>query len=195
MKKWFNTNYHYIVPQIDDDTKIELTGTKPVDEFLEAKAQGVDTKVVITGPFTFLKLAVFTGYAYIGLDYFCCGNSAETDYDFRADDRKLPAQPRDTGILFLFLGVTVLRGTAFYYVRDIDILMPVEIYRGKVFIEKYSCLSDKRFSAQILLFAGTLADKHDLSIRSANAEDDIMSATAEITVFTQTTFLHQLIYF
>ncbi len=61
MKKWFNTNYHYIVPQIDDDTKIELTGTKPVDEFLEAKAQGVDTKVVITGPFTFLKLAVFTG--------------------------------------------------------------------------------------------------------------------------------------
>ncbi|MBO6193739.1 MAG: 5-methyltetrahydropteroyltriglutamate--homocysteine S-methyltransferase [Clostridiales bacterium] len=61
MKKWFNTNYHYIVPQIDDDTKIELTGTKPVDEFLEAKAQGVDTKVVLTGPFTFLKLAVFTG--------------------------------------------------------------------------------------------------------------------------------------
>ena len=61
MKKWFNTNYHYIVPQIDDDTKIELTGTKPVDEFLEAKAQGIDTKVVITGPFTFLKLAVFTG--------------------------------------------------------------------------------------------------------------------------------------
>ena len=61
MKKWFNTNYHYIVPQIDDDTKIELTGTKPVDEFLEAKALGVDTKVVLTGPFTFLKLAVFTG--------------------------------------------------------------------------------------------------------------------------------------
>ena len=61
LKKWFNTNYHYIVPQIDDDTKIELTGTKPVDEFLEAKALGIDTKVVLTGPFTFLKLAVFTG--------------------------------------------------------------------------------------------------------------------------------------
>ena len=61
MKKWFNTNYHYIVPQIDDDTKIELTGTKPVDEFLEAKALGIDTKVYLTGPFTFLKLAVFTG--------------------------------------------------------------------------------------------------------------------------------------
>lgn len=61
MKKWFNTNYHYLVPEIDDDTKIVLNGSKPVDEFLEAKAIGVDTKVAIVGPFTFLKLAKFTG--------------------------------------------------------------------------------------------------------------------------------------
>ena len=61
MKKWFNTNYHYLVPEIDDDTKIALNGSKPVDEFLEAKALGVDTKVAIVGPFTFLKLAKFTG--------------------------------------------------------------------------------------------------------------------------------------
>ena len=61
MKKWFNTNYHYIVPEIDDDTKIELVGTKPLDEFSEAKALGIDTKVALTGPFTFLKLARFTG--------------------------------------------------------------------------------------------------------------------------------------
>ncbi len=61
LKKWFNTNYHYLVPEIDDDTKIELTGTKPVDEFVEAKEFGVDTKPAIVGPFTFLKLARFTG--------------------------------------------------------------------------------------------------------------------------------------
>lgn len=61
MKKWFNTNYHYLVPEIDDDTKIELTGSKPVDEFVEAKESGVDTKVALVGPFTFLKLAKFTG--------------------------------------------------------------------------------------------------------------------------------------
>ncbi len=61
MKKWFNTNYHYLVPQIDDETKIELKGRKPVQEFSEAKALGIDTKVVVTGPFTFLKLARFTG--------------------------------------------------------------------------------------------------------------------------------------
>lgn len=61
MKKWFNTNYHYLVPEIDDDTEIKLAGTKPVDEYKEARELGVDTKVAVVGPFTFLKLAKFTG--------------------------------------------------------------------------------------------------------------------------------------
>ena len=61
MKKWFNTNYHYIVPEIDDDTVIALSSDKPVSLYLEAKALGIETKPVVTGPFTFLKLAKFTG--------------------------------------------------------------------------------------------------------------------------------------
>ena len=61
MKKWFNTNYHYLVPEIGDDTIIALTGSKPLDEFVEAKEFGVETKVALIGPFTFLKLAKFTG--------------------------------------------------------------------------------------------------------------------------------------
>ncbi len=61
MKKWFNTNYHYIVPEFDDGTKVELIGTKPVDQYLEAKSFGVETKSDIIGPFTFLKLTRFTG--------------------------------------------------------------------------------------------------------------------------------------
>ena len=61
MKKWFNTNYHYLVPEIDDDIEISLTGKKPVAEYVEARDLGVDTKVSVVGPFTFLKLAKFTG--------------------------------------------------------------------------------------------------------------------------------------
>ena len=49
------------MPEIDDDTVISLEGTKPVDEFIEAKNLGVDTKPALIGPFTFLKLARFTG--------------------------------------------------------------------------------------------------------------------------------------
>ena len=61
MKKWFNTNYHYMVPEIDDSSEIKLIGTKPFDEFIEAKDQRLATKPVIVGAFTFLKLTRFTG--------------------------------------------------------------------------------------------------------------------------------------
>lgn len=61
MKKWFNTNYHYLVPEIDEDTEIKLAGTKPFDEYAEAKKAGVETKPAIIGAFTFLKLARCTG--------------------------------------------------------------------------------------------------------------------------------------
>lgn len=61
MKKWFNTNYHYMVPEVDDDTEIKLSDTKPFDLFSEALANGVKTKPVIIGAYTFLKLARFTG--------------------------------------------------------------------------------------------------------------------------------------
>ncbi|PST45964.1 5-methyltetrahydropteroyltriglutamate--homocysteine methyltransferase [Bifidobacterium sp. UTCIF-37] len=57
MKKWFTTNYHYIVPEIEPSTEIKLNGTKPFDEFNEAKELGITTKPVLIGPYTFLKLS------------------------------------------------------------------------------------------------------------------------------------------
>ncbi len=61
MKKWFNTNYHYMVPEIEDDTKISLVGTKPFEEYLHAYNLGIATKPVLIGAFTLLKLSRFTG--------------------------------------------------------------------------------------------------------------------------------------
>ncbi len=61
MKKWFNTNYHYMVPEIEDDTRIRLSATQPFDLFAEALRAGVKTRPVVVGAFTFLKLARFTG--------------------------------------------------------------------------------------------------------------------------------------
>ena len=61
MKKWYNTNYHYMVPEIDDDTDIRLVGTKPFGLFSEALENGVRTKPVIIGAYTFLKLARYKG--------------------------------------------------------------------------------------------------------------------------------------
>lgn len=61
MKKWFNTNYHYMVPEVEDSCQIALKGRKPLEEFLEARELGIETKPVITGPYTLLKLVRFTG--------------------------------------------------------------------------------------------------------------------------------------
>ena len=61
MKKWFNTNYHYMVPEIDDDTEIKLNSNKIFEEYKKAYENEVKTKSVIIGPFTFLKLARYTG--------------------------------------------------------------------------------------------------------------------------------------
>ena len=61
MKKWFNTNYHYIVPEVEDNADIRLSGSKLWDEYEEAKKLGIETKPVITGAYTLLKLCRFTG--------------------------------------------------------------------------------------------------------------------------------------
>ena len=61
MKKWFTTNYHFMVPEIEDSTELRLNGTKPFDEYTEAMELGISTKPVITGPFTMLKLARLRG--------------------------------------------------------------------------------------------------------------------------------------
>lgn len=56
LKKWFNTNYHYLEPEIGEEP-LMLQGNKPFDEYLEAKTHGFETRPVIIGPFTFLRLA------------------------------------------------------------------------------------------------------------------------------------------
>jgi 5-methyltetrahydropteroyltriglutamate--homocysteine methyltransferase len=57
MTKWFDTNYHYIVPELEPNQEFQLTSRKPVDEFLEAKQLGVHTRPVILGPVSFLLLS------------------------------------------------------------------------------------------------------------------------------------------
>ncbi|GAB4272446.1 MAG: 5-methyltetrahydropteroyltriglutamate--homocysteine S-methyltransferase [Opitutales bacterium] len=57
MTKWFDTNYHNLVPELSSKTQFRLTSTKPIDEFQEAKAQGIETRTVLKGPATFLQLS------------------------------------------------------------------------------------------------------------------------------------------
>ncbi len=56
MTKWFDTNYHFIVPEFRADTVFSLSSTKVFDEFAEAKALGINGKPVLVGPVTYLSL-------------------------------------------------------------------------------------------------------------------------------------------
>ena len=56
MTKWFDTNYHYLVPQFSPEQKFTLASTKAVDEYREAKALGIETRPVVLGPVTYLRL-------------------------------------------------------------------------------------------------------------------------------------------
>jgi 5-methyltetrahydropteroyltriglutamate--homocysteine methyltransferase len=57
MTKWFDTNYHYMVPELTRDQQFTLASRKPIEEYEEARALGYQTRPVLVGPVTFLKLA------------------------------------------------------------------------------------------------------------------------------------------
>ncbi|WP_298330547.1 5-methyltetrahydropteroyltriglutamate--homocysteine S-methyltransferase [Haloactinopolyspora sp.] len=57
MTKWFDTNYHYLVPEIGPQTTFRLAGDKPIAEYREARDQGIDTRPVLLGPATLLLLS------------------------------------------------------------------------------------------------------------------------------------------
>ena len=56
MTKWFDTNYHYLVPEFEADQQFCLASRKPVEEYREAKALGIETRPVLLGPVSFLLL-------------------------------------------------------------------------------------------------------------------------------------------
>jgi 5-methyltetrahydropteroyltriglutamate--homocysteine methyltransferase len=57
MTKWFDTNYHFMVPELAAGDRLALNGLKIVDEYREARAQGFETRPVLLGPVTWLSLA------------------------------------------------------------------------------------------------------------------------------------------
>ncbi len=57
LTKWFDTNYHYLVPELGPGTQLRLAGDKPVREYLQALSHGIQTRPVLLGPLSFLLLS------------------------------------------------------------------------------------------------------------------------------------------
>ncbi|GII91197.1 5-methyltetrahydropteroyltriglutamate--homocysteine S-methyltransferase [Sinosporangium siamense] len=68
MTKWFDTNYHYLVPELGPHTRFRLDFGKPVAEYGEARALGLETRPVLVGPLSYLLLAKSTEPGFSPLD-------------------------------------------------------------------------------------------------------------------------------
>lgn len=184
MRKWFNTNYHYIVPEVEDYTEIRLSDNKPFEHYNEAKALQVETKSIVIGAYTLLKLCRFTGNKSSN-DFVDAFISAYQSYLKKAEEAGIswvqfdePALVRDTdsedialfnriysALLSSKNNVKVLAQTYFGDVRDIysDLIklpfdgIGLDFVEGKetfALVEKYGFPQDK------LLFAGLVNGKN-----------------------------------
>ena len=144
MKKWFNTNYHYLVPEVEDDTKIALSGYKFIDEYEEAKSLGIETKPVITGAYTLLKLCRFTGQK--GINYFV--------EDVKAAYKQTLAECNKHGIEWVQFDEPSL-------VKDMD-ENDIELFRGiyeEILKEKGQC------KVLIQTYFGDVRDVYDVLVK------------------------------
>ncbi len=184
MKKWFNTNYHYIVPEVEDDTDIKLTGDKLCKEYAEAKSLGIETKPVVIGAYTLLKLCRYTGTKTFR-DYAAAVIAAYQDLLRKCEENRIawiqfdePAlvQDMDGEDIALFHQIydavlsvknesSILLQTYFGDVRDIYpelIQMPfagigLDFTEGK---ETYNLIEKYGFPQDKLLFAGLVNGKN-----------------------------------
>ena len=184
MKKWFNTNYHYIVPKFEANTQVKLAGHKLFDEFQEAKDLGIHTRPVLVGPFTLLRLAEYAEgvnpVQFIEPLVAAYKEVFRRLADIGATDIQLdePALVKDISELELTLfdklyqglladkaGLSVLLQTYFGDVRDVYshlVQLPVEAI-GLDFLEGRKTLElvkEHGFPADKVLYAGVVNGKN-----------------------------------
>ena len=184
MKKWFNTNYHYIVPKFEAGTQVKLAGHKLFDEFQEAKDLGIHTRPVLVGPFTLLRLAEYAEgvnpVQFIEPLVAAYKEVFRRLADLGATDIQLdePALVKDISELELTLfdklyqglladkaGLSVLLQTYFGDVRDVYshlVQLPVESI-GLDFLEGRKTLElvkEHGFPADKVLYAGVVNGKN-----------------------------------
>ncbi|MBR6366549.1 MAG: 5-methyltetrahydropteroyltriglutamate--homocysteine S-methyltransferase, partial [Lachnospiraceae bacterium] len=217
MKKWFNTNYHYMVPEIEDDADIRLAGKKPFDEFQEALTGGVVAKPVLIGPFTFLKLARYTGtknaadfadacaaaysealkkFADLGAKWVQFDEPALV-YDLTADEIAL-FEKLCRVVLTAKGSVKVLLQTYFGDIRDAyDTVtklgfdgIGIDFLEGQ---KSFELVSTKGFPAQTVLFAGLVNGKNiwkNHYRKTIGSLNELSAFAKEIVLSTSCSLLH-----
>lgn len=139
MTKWFDTNYHYIVPEFKSDTQFKLDTSRLLEQLAEAKAQGVKAKPVIIGPVTYLAI----------------GKEKDDSSRLALLDRLLP-------VYVELLNALAAQGVEWVQIDEPILVTELEAGWDKAFTKAYQVLSATRVKLLLATYFGQLQSNLDL---------------------------------
>ncbi|RQZ08110.1 5-methyltetrahydropteroyltriglutamate--homocysteine S-methyltransferase [Burkholderia sp. Bp9031] len=166
MTKWFDTNYHYIVPELHADTNFSLDPSRLLQQLAEAKAQGINAKPVILGPVTYLWLG-----------------KAKDDSD------RLALLPKLLPVYGALLDTLTAQGVEWMQIDEPILVTELDAEWRQAFRTAYAALETRRIKLLLATYFGQLQDNLTLAaslpvdglhIDAINARDEIDALVREL---------------
>lgn len=159
MTKWFDTNYHYIVPEFTAKTQFKLDATRLLEQLAEAKAQNLKTKPVIIGPVTYLTIG-----------------KAKDDSD------RLALLPQLLNVYTELLETLAAQGVEWVQVDEPILVTELDAQWQHAFNLAYHHLKSSRVKLLVATYFGQLADNQYLAanLPVAGLHVDAINARSEI---------------
>jgi len=166
MTKWFDTNYHYIVPEFTADTQFNLDTSHLLEQLREARAQGVKTKPVIVGPITYLWLG-----------------KAKDDSD------KLALLPRIMPVYRALLDYFTVNDVEWVQIDEPVLVTELDPAWREAFVTAYEGFEDRRVKLLLTTYFGQLQENLDLAcklpvdglhIDAINAREEVALAAQKL---------------
>ncbi|MCG1053485.1 5-methyltetrahydropteroyltriglutamate--homocysteine S-methyltransferase [Mycetohabitans sp. B5] len=166
MTKWFDTNYHYIVPELSASTTFSLDASRLIDEFEQARRLGVKAKPVIIGPLTYLWLG-----------------KAKDDSD------KLALLPRLLPVYAQLLAELAACGAEWVQIDEPILVTELDPQWQQAFMRAYDTLHTDRVKLLLATYFGQLQENLPLACRlpvqglhvdTLNARDEVRDVIAKL---------------
>ncbi|AOR71029.1 5-methyltetrahydropteroyltriglutamate--homocysteine S-methyltransferase [Burkholderia stabilis] len=166
MTKWFDTNYHYIVPEFHADTNFSLDPSRLLQQLAEAKVQGVNAKPVIIGPVTYLWL----------------GKSKD-------DSDRLALLPKLLPVYGALLDTLTAQGVEWVQIDEPILVTELDAEWRQAFRTAYAALETRRIKLLLATYFGQLQDNLTLAsslpvdglhVDAINARDEVHALVREL---------------
>ncbi len=159
MTKWFDTNYHYIVPEFEAGQSFALATQKPVEQFLEAKAQGITTRPVILGPVTFLMIGKMRAAKTDHVHHAGCSHGEQHS----ADSDALALLPALLPVYQQLLSELEKAGAEWVQIDEPYLSMDLDAKTKQAYKDAYAALSSSKLKLCLTTYFEGLRDNAELA--------------------------------